>query len=1014
MDSETVPVADTLILGWYSGIGREAGRERWAFAFSAKREWRSKVKADVAKLVATDRGYNKAFFVTNQYVRDRDRANIEDDLSRKHGIDVRVLDLTWLLDKVFDNQLEVFAIETLRISKSLRPEIRRGPRDTEREHRLAELETSIQERLQTGRIIPELIADAVETAKIARELDQARTEVDGRFFRAKELADKLGSQHERLQSTYTWAWTTFWWYEDYVRYTTLVGEAFEVARGTENSFHLELLGNLWMCLRTAVYQFGLSAAEAQFKRCTANLLDALDRAGANEERPSNALYAQTLAIQTRLLLEPEDTDVLLRNLKSTIERAQPLIGYPFDTTAELVREMAPAFGHSTAYDELFESVVAIAGERKGDVTAARMLLGRGVQLLQKDQHLDALRYIGRGLGRLYKEESRDDLIRALYLAGYAYAEAGLLWAARGSFLNAASIATNDYHKYRKLTHRQVGCYERLKWIELELGRLPQALEWYELATIGAKALGKEEQEPSADLFDAIVGILFLKADVGSLRSLERLPDTLEEMGLSMSRSALLHSLGHVHELPKEVLASAGQDPEAFFMKWRDQPASGEIRALSLGIGDTTTLESDMLGCHVTVVHDNRPPAIEMAETVLAAMESFVSTCLNARLYTHEPLLRAFVKVSESAEAPFSFRFAEELGRPVFYITCRPFNPHSLTLDEQAGIKERLMNLVIEMFARIIFIPAENGVLEDLIREDRALQRALDFTGSFVTIGNILGKRPKTCIHQWVDVDTKLYALARSEKWDASQSGGMSEQAAVQAPAMDARLADDKRNDLPKAKKHTQVRTMSYIRIPLWNRAGWSGVLFITAEEDASEPPVMGLVFKNADAAVDIFTGLQEDLGEEDVQDELRVGIIRGISAKNSAWYRVVIGTELTALKASTNAQLTYAMMVSRVQAMTPSSPANLERFLANYERAGAYHLAAALMDEHGRLKGIGRIRVKKKKLHIRHAWEIGPNDPDLAGIREDDEPLIPADKKDIPVLRLKEQMTALRALRNKE
>ncbi len=658
--------------------------------------------------------------------------------------------------------------------------------------------------------------------------------------------------------------------------------------------------------------------------------------------------------------------------------------------------------------------MAIAGERKGDVTAARMLLGRGVQLLQKDQHLDALRYIGRGLGRLYKEESRDDLIRALYLAGSAYAETGLLWAARGSFLNAASIATNDYHKYRKLSHRQVGCYERLKWIELQLGRLSQALEWYELATMGAKALDKEGQESSADFFNAIVGILFLKADVGALRSIERLPDTLEEMGLFMSRAALLHSLGHAHELPNELLGSPEQDPEAFFMKWRDQPASGEIRGLSLGIGDTTTLESDMLGCHVTVVHDNKSPAIEMAETVLAAMESLVSTCLNARLYTHKPLLRAFVKVSESPEAPFSFRFAEELGRPVFYISCRPFNPHSLTLDEQAGIKERLMNLVIEMFARIIFIPAENCALEDLIREDRALQRALYFTGSFVTIGNILGNRPKTCIHQWVDVDTKLYALARSEKWDASQPGGTSEQAAVQVPAMDARPADDKRNDLPKAKKHTQVRTMSYIRIPLWNRAGWSGVFFITAAEDTSEPPVMGLVFKNAAAAVDIFTGLQEDLGEEDVQDGLRVSVIRGISAENSAWYRVVIGTDWSALKASTNAQLTYAMMVSRVQTMTPSSPVNLERFLAKYERAGAYHLAAAPIDEHGRLKGIGTIRVKKKKLHIRQAWEIGPNDPDVAGIREDDEPLIPADRKNIPVLRLKEHMGAMRARMNKQ
>jgi hypothetical protein len=100
--------------------------------------------------------------------------------------------------------------------------------------------------------------------------------------------------------------------------------------------------------------------------------------------------------------------------------------------------------------------------------------------------------------------------------------------------------------------------------------------------------------------------------------------------------------------------------------------------------------------------------------------------------------------------------------------------------------------------------------------------------------------------------------------------------------------------------------------------------------------------------------------------------------------------------------------------MTPSSPVNLERFLAKYAKAGAYYWAAVLIDEHGQPKGIGRISVKKKRLHIRQAWEIGPNDPDVARIREDDEPLIPADKKDIPVLRLKEHMGAMRARMNKQ
>lgn len=42
VDSETYPVSDIISLMWYSGIGREAASERWAFAISAKKVGRPK------------------------------------------------------------------------------------------------------------------------------------------------------------------------------------------------------------------------------------------------------------------------------------------------------------------------------------------------------------------------------------------------------------------------------------------------------------------------------------------------------------------------------------------------------------------------------------------------------------------------------------------------------------------------------------------------------------------------------------------------------------------------------------------------------------------------------------------------------------------------------------------------------------------------------------------------------------------------------------------------------------
>ncbi|HZH98893.1 MAG TPA: hypothetical protein VEX38_07970, partial [Fimbriimonadaceae bacterium] len=62
-DAETFPVADSLALKWYSGLGSKASQERWAFAFSAKSAWVPKVQSDVKKIVETGRGYTKVFFV---------------------------------------------------------------------------------------------------------------------------------------------------------------------------------------------------------------------------------------------------------------------------------------------------------------------------------------------------------------------------------------------------------------------------------------------------------------------------------------------------------------------------------------------------------------------------------------------------------------------------------------------------------------------------------------------------------------------------------------------------------------------------------------------------------------------------------------------------------------------------------------------------------------------------------------------------------------------------------------
>ena len=210
VDAETYPVADDLAFVWYVGIGREAASERWAFAFSAKEDWRTKVHSDISKIAQTGRGYSVAFFGTSQYVRDKSRAEVEDELRKKHGFDVRILDRTWILDKVFGGQHEQLAIQDLQIQTSARTQVKKGPHDLEREQDWEELEARITAASQDGHFGFQFANDCAEAARLARGLERPRTEVDGLFQRAERAANKYGNEHQQLVVAYDKAWTAFW------------------------------------------------------------------------------------------------------------------------------------------------------------------------------------------------------------------------------------------------------------------------------------------------------------------------------------------------------------------------------------------------------------------------------------------------------------------------------------------------------------------------------------------------------------------------------------------------------------------------------------------------------------------------------------------------------------------------------------------------------------------------------------------------------------------------------------
>jgi len=76
---------------------------------------------------------------------------------------------------------------------------------------------------------------------MARELERPRTDVDGRYDRAERLADKYGTQNQRMEVAYQRAWTAHFWHEDFDLFDRLYSVVEDLAEDSDNACHLERL-----------------------------------------------------------------------------------------------------------------------------------------------------------------------------------------------------------------------------------------------------------------------------------------------------------------------------------------------------------------------------------------------------------------------------------------------------------------------------------------------------------------------------------------------------------------------------------------------------------------------------------------------------------------------------------------------------------------------------------------------------------------------------------------------------
>ena len=583
-DSETFAVSDEITTLHYVGEAN-SGSERWAFAFSAKKQWQQKARSDIEGIAATGRPYTKVFIATSRYGRSKDVAKIQDELSEKFGFRVEIFDRSWIIDRVLTHGNQDIAVDYLGVGKR-NEKARVGPADYARSQQLEDLEKEIQDPAAYAGIEAQRVTDAL---------------LDREFDAFAELA--LGSPAAR---------------------------------------HAERLANLLQCLITAVAQGYRSAEQVRLLERRSALVARLEFLAGQKDRPNNALEARTTSLMleiTSLAFDRRDEiSPFWQEVEAILEAASGLAEYDAERLSQLIEEVGPLAGNDPAYGELVDKLAAFMGKRVGEGESGRILLRRARRLDTNADRLEIIRLLGRATHQLTKREYAEELIEASYMLAVAYRGTGTLWAARAAalFAVASIIADSEHDSHPSVT--LVPALMLLIWIDIELRLLPEALDAIRMVNGCRKLLplddaSKVRVDERLKEFDGVLTCQFLNSSADDFEVMAGLPTVLERLGLPMSCGALLYALGYAERLGER---QPEEEPEGglegMFARAANQPA-GDLggRPLVTGSPQPHSIETRVIGMRVAVHLSGSDTALLAGQTLLAVIDTLFATVIGLRI-----------------------------------------------------------------------------------------------------------------------------------------------------------------------------------------------------------------------------------------------------------------------------------------------------------------------------------------------------------------------------------------------
>lgn len=192
--------------------------------------------------------------------------------------------------------------------------------------------------------------------------------------------------------------------------------------------------------------------------------------------------------------------------------------------------------------------------------------------------------------------------------------------------------------------------------------------------------------------------------------------------------------------------------------------------------------------------------------------------------------------------------------------------------------------------------------------------------------------------------------------------------------------------------HKKIKAETIINTELWDNAKWKAFGFAVFQ---SIPFAIFLGFENGEAGRKIFEEWIDKYGKIDINEVISITIIRGISKNNPYWYKFLISKNIDR---SSLADGQFITMSARFHKMESENSTNLDNLLRSYQIFNKFILIPAHIDKDFKITPVLELGISKTELKIKNAWEIGIHDFERVVITEEDNPIIPDNVIDAPIL----------------